>query len=521
MNRGVFSLFHWTLKRDVQLLRTHLVRGTFAGLMLLVLFVAWLQTLSVGAAGLNLFRAICWMNIVVSTLAAISYFSTCVTDESEAGNLGLLKLAGMGGFSILLGKSTSRLISALMLLVVQFPFTLLAITLGGTTLIQIVSAYVAIGAHLILVANLALFFSVYCRTSGRAAFWTAAVLVLFYASWAILGFVAGTRMGGPIAGPLNWRSVNAWIDQWLLFEKQVSVFSRIEASLASTFEGPVLTSHFWYCVIAAVVLFVLACLGFEWSTHRQANPPRAMTRKRRSIFRFLGVPRAWTRAIAWKEFHYLTGGRVMWGLRAILFLLVFVVVYTYSKSSSGVDWTMACPALTYCFLVILGIEIIVYASRILFDESRWGTFPLLLILPMSSRQLVTQKVMGTLLALIPGFVWLGVAAWNYPGPITDVLSDQVYIHFAVNFLLLVHFTVLLSVFVKWAALPCAVCLVFAFNSCCPVMSIGLVLGDLLGGPGSVAIAAITVATYWILLLLPLQVEIVSRVEDAANHDYGS
>ena len=55
MNRGAFSLFNWTLRRDVELLRTHLVRVAFAGLMLLVLWFASLQTLTVGAAGLNLF----------------------------------------------------------------------------------------------------------------------------------------------------------------------------------------------------------------------------------------------------------------------------------------------------------------------------------------------------------------------------------------------------------------------------------------------------------------------------------
>ena len=59
MNRGAFALFQWTLRRDVQLLRTHLVRGAFAGIMLLVLVLAWARTLSVGAAGLNLFQAIC------------------------------------------------------------------------------------------------------------------------------------------------------------------------------------------------------------------------------------------------------------------------------------------------------------------------------------------------------------------------------------------------------------------------------------------------------------------------------
>ena len=74
---------------------------------------------------------------------------------------------------------------------------------------------------------------------------------------------------------------------------------------------------------------------------------------------------------------------------------------------------------------------------------------------------------------------------------------------------------------RWTALPAAVCIVLAFNTCCPVMSIGLILNDLMGDTGGLLLAVITFATYWILLLLPLQIEIVSRVDDAANHEYGS
>jgi hypothetical protein len=518
MNRGAFSLFNWTLRRDVELLRTHLVRVAFAGLMLLVLWFASLQTLTVGAAGLNLFDWICWMNILVSTLAGMSYFSTCVTEESEGGNLGLLKLAGMGSFSILLGKSTSRLVGAMMLLVVQFPFTLLAITLGGVTLIQIVSAYTAIGAHLILVANMALFFSVFSQSSGRAAVWTAAALTLFFVSPALLGFARTAFPPGQLYGMLDTAKIKSAIDSWQEMQRDLSVFDRVSAALSVGFAGPVITMQVWYSLMVSAVLFTLACLGFERSTRKQGTPQRAtLSRGRRSFRRILGVSRTWENSLAWKEFYFLTGGRVMWILRAALFAGLWCVVNFYGAG----DRALIGSTFVSGILIVLGIEMLIFSSRILFDESRWGTFPLLLILPISARNLVWQKTWGCLLAGLPGFAWLVVAAVMYPDEIQMVLRQSRFHIVAVDFLLIMHFTALLSLFMRWTALPAAVCIVLAFNTCCPVMSIGLILNDLMGDTGGLLLAVITFATYWILLLLPLQIEIVSRVDDAANHEYGS
>ncbi len=511
LNRGVFTLFNWTLRRDVRLLRTHVLRGIFAGLMLLVIFFAWASTLTVGAAGLNLFRAICWLNVIVSTLAAISYFATTVTEESESGNIGLLKLAGMGSFSILLAKSTSRLIGALMFLVVQFPFTLLAITLGGVTLLQIVTCYVALGAHLILVANLALFFSVYCQSSGRAAVWTAVVLAAFFLSVLVASFVE------PVLTPGNPGWASAWADT----HSDLSVVDRIDAALRPAFAGPVVSKQVTGSVVSAVVLYLLACVGFERSTLRQGVPQRAaLARGRRSLGRTFGVSRVWKSAIAWKEFNFLTGGRVMWVARVVVFSAISALVLFYAEPGMSDDRAMVSQILAVGALGFTAIELVVFSSRIVFDEMRWQTLPLLLILPIRPQQVVTQKVLGCLLALLPGVCWLFFALWLHPTSLVGSTAAGSVAYGLVNFALLLHLTVLLSIFVKWAALPLAVCAVFLFNLCCPVMSIGLVISDALGGADGVLLLGISLVTYWILLLLPLQVEIVSRVEESGGGDFG-
>ena len=506
LNRGLFALFSWTLKRDTQLGRTHIVRGGIAGVMLLVLVFGTLQSLSVvGAAGLNLFESICWINIVVSTLAAISYFSTTVTEESEAGNLGLLKLAGLGAFSILLAKSTSRLVSALMLLIVQFPFTLLAITLGGITLTQIIASYVAIGAHLILVANLALFCSVFCQSSGRAAVCTGLVVAAFFASAPFLSYAL------PAAPPQS----PGWLETWAETYEELSVINRIDDALAPAFAGSFITAQVLFSVGAAGLLYAGACLGFEWGTQRQGVPQRAaLARGRRRLSRVFGVSRVWKMAIAWKEFNFLAGGRVMWVARVAAFSVFSAVVWYYVQPIGNDDWRMVSQFLAAAAAGFAAIELVVYSSRIVFDEVRWRTLSLLLILPVSVRQIMTQKVIGCLLAILPALFWLVLAIGLDPASVLATVQAGVLLHVLVNSALLLHFTVLLSLYVKWAALPIATCVVLVFNMCCPVMSIGLVVNDVLGDRSGLLLLVISLLTYWILLLLPLEVEIVSRIADA-------
>ena len=64
------------------------------------------------------------------SVAGVSYFVSAVSEEKDAGTLALLQLAGAPPLGIVLSKSTSRMISSLMLLTIQLPFTFLAVTLG-------------------------------------------------------------------------------------------------------------------------------------------------------------------------------------------------------------------------------------------------------------------------------------------------------------------------------------------------------------------------------------------------------
>ena len=168
MSHGLLTLFNRSIRLDARGVKGHAYRIAFALFIYFGLLNAYLTSLAFGAPGLRFFSSICYLNLFFIFLAGCSFFATAVTEEKEEGTLGLLKMAGMSRGAILLGKSTSRLLSSMLLLVIQFPFLLLAITLGGVLYGQVAAAAVTLMSFLAFTANVALLFSVICKRSGSA-----------------------------------------------------------------------------------------------------------------------------------------------------------------------------------------------------------------------------------------------------------------------------------------------------------------------------------------------------------------
>src|SRR5688572_33088209 len=116
---------------------TFVLRSLLVVFMLLALWtiVEWRRLL--GAPGLFLLHWLVYGNFFFIALFGISSCSAAITEEKEHQTLGLLKLAGFHGASILTGKSVAWLVAMVLLLLVQLPFALLAITLGRVTAHQV------------------------------------------------------------------------------------------------------------------------------------------------------------------------------------------------------------------------------------------------------------------------------------------------------------------------------------------------------------------------------------------------
>lgn len=458
------ALLHRALRTDVRLLRTHLFRGGLVGVICVLLLDAQQNSWS-GAPGLEFFSALQYWNFWFITFAGATFFATPITEEKEELTLGLLRIAGIGPLALLTGKWLPRLIGALLLLSVQFPFTLLAITLGGVLLDQALAAYCALAAHLMVVSAIGLLASVVAARSATActlgglgivAFFTAPAIALWMTELAIdLGFV-----------PAVWETA---IDERIRYFERASALVRLGEILTTGFNEPAMGWQVLNNIVAAVVLFLAAWLLFNPCTR---NETAALDGGPRWVARLLrlgrtGSRRAWDSALAWKDFYYVAGGP-----RIVLLKLPFYGVLLIACSLisySGYWWsyftirefgefTMGCS------LFVLLLEAALIAARVFRIEQKAHTWPGLMTLPRSLPEVAYPKLLGSALGMLPACAFFLFGALLAPETVFDFIGEAVFddegffilLYLFTQLVLFLHLTSLLSVSWSWAAWPVAI-----------------------------------------------------------------
>ena len=308
--------------------RSWLICLTRAGLLLIILFVLLpIQSMAnagwYGAPGLRFLEPMVWINLVCITLAGLSYFASAITEEKEEMTLGLLRMTDLNPVAILLGKSTSRLVGALLLLLVQVPFVLLAVTLGGVGMVQIAAAYSTLLAYMFFICNLALLLSVVFRNTATAGGVGLFILILFFFG---CYWVAAIESGLTASGYINpakgvWPTVTSAIGFW----RQATPSERIASIFQTGFTGPVAGFQVVSNLVAGVLLFLLAWLVFDWCTREEkdAAPARRWLIGRKNRRSRIPPHLVGPGAITWKDFTFIGGGKIGLLLKfALLGLLV-------------------------------------------------------------------------------------------------------------------------------------------------------------------------------------------------------
>ena len=409
-----------------------------------------------------------YLNFFCITVAGLSFFSSAITEEKEDMTLGLLKMAGVSSLALLIGKSTPRLIAALVLLTAQLPFTMLAVTLGGVSIPQVLSAYTCLFAYLIFVANLSLFFSVVSPRSRSASFWTGLSLAFYF--FAPFIFMI-TKMGMQANG--WWRLPN-WLDQplsnsltWL---GSTSAYTRISAILGTGFTEPVFSRQVVTNSLFGLGFLLLGWALFEVCTRNEkpAAEARGLLFKRIGGGGAIGSGRAWGAALTWKDFHFVGGGKILFLLKILIYAgIMMAMVYTTRRWNQGMkleEFGQLCMSIGTFALVI---ETAIQASRVFYTETKWKTLSSIVLLPKSIGEIAYAKIAGAMIMLIPaaGLLLLGIvcAPESFGEFLEDVLAEPGFWYFVSQVVLAIHLTALFSLYLKWGALPITVACVWGGN----------------------------------------------------------
>jgi len=474
MYYGLLALLTRALRVDARQLRNHLFRLAFVGFIYVFLLMSTLQSAFFGAPGLLFFSHIAWLNAFFITCAGIGFFSSAITEEKEEETIGLLQMAGLNHLGILLGKSTSRLIQVMLLLVVQFPFMLLSVTLGGVTTQQIVAAYVDLLAFTVLLANTALVCSVVFQRGGTAA----AMTTLLTAGYVIAPWVAELELTD--LHSMAWTKTIWW--KWLIltsleWTQDSCVFRQLAAVMTTGFNEPVLTRQVISNIVAGVFCFGLAWLLFGPCVNNAVpgGATRGLLLKSTSRVKFLSPGRCWPNPFVWKDFQFIGGGYSLLLGKFLAYVGLFAAIVGVSMFP-GNWWGLMFSDVAGVYVGgmsgILILEACVSASRIFHDEIRLHTMPSLLMLPRSIPYIGYSKAIGCVLGLAPATVCLTCGSLLLPTvsqtTILQILIDPRLWAMVMTFLIFLHLIALLSLFVKWGALPAAIFLMGPVSLCCPV-----------------------------------------------------
>ena len=508
MPAPALALMTRSLREDVRLFRPHFLRFLFVVFIFAAMTVAHVTSTAFGAPGLQFFRSISLLNFAFITLAAVSYFATAVTEEKEEQTLGLLKMAGIGSFGLLLGKAVPRMLATAVVLGAQVPFTLLAVTLGGVTLDQVVATYLALLAYMTFCASLGLLCSVYCRTSGGASMLTALVLLLLFALPPVIELAVAS---GVLAGAGTLAAMIDGTEPMRETLIEASPWVRLQNILATSFAGDVwafqAASHF----AVAGLLFAISCIVFEPLTRDGDARWRVALRSRignRIPVRNRPSKRAGGSGFAWKEFHFGAGGLKGLTLRQLVYAALAVAAGAFALQFGGaLPGTLgatlgdAGALIALAALVGAAIESAAHAARILRDEVRQGTLPTIILTPHAPGEIIRAKLRGGAAILAPAALVLAIAACISPQGV-GILAERYLMTRAgwlmfVQLLLLLDLTAYLSLVVRWGALPLAIGLVYVV-----VPGIGyLLLTPIAASTGTYGSALVV----WELVCFPLDV----------------
>jgi hypothetical protein len=115
----------------------------------------------------------------------------------------------------------------------------------------------------------------------------------------------------------------------------------------------------------------------------------------------------------------------------------------------------------------LVVELAIQGSRVFQTELTWKTLSSVMLLPKGVAEIAYSKLFGTAISLIPALIVLFVGAVCAPHVLGDILEEMVdepgAWYFVSQVILFIHLATILSLYVKWGAVPLAFAAIYGGN----------------------------------------------------------
>lgn len=325
------------------------------GIALFLLVIAARQQVRRGAPGLHLLSGLVLVNIAALWLLAAGTFTRLFAEERHRGHLPFLRASNVGPWSLIIGNGASTVQQCLILILMQTPFIVLCLPLGGVTLETIWASLSILIAAAIVLSAWALFCSAISRSPGLAT----------------VVFVATTFVSLLVARTVLFNSSTMHLEVLDLLRKggaQHMLYVPIAILLA-----------------APMILMSHPLLGEDFEQESDKETPRKMAG---GIASRLVPARAHHRwPVTWKDLRFTIAPSV-----AFFVVLLPILVALISRHATTVGLAASLGAYV---ILLIGLP------RSIQRELRFGTLSSLAILPEGMRRIWAQKLFALGIALFP------------------------------------------------------------------------------------------------------------------------
>ena len=339
-----------------------------------------------GANGLQFLTTLAHTNFFFITLAGVLGFSSAITEEKEEDCLGLLIMTGISPLNFLVSKMLARYTRGLFLLLSQVPFIIMAVTLGGVSLNQIVATYSVLLSFMFALCGLGLLMSLLFNTTRRAS----TITFLILAVYLILVLV--------LLGEQVIDSADA---------KYFLPFIAMQRIFSTGFTEWYIPEQFFGSLIVGVVFFFIAVKLFEKFVLGKSSEGKT---KSKNNFSFFKRGRPWSNAIFWKEFTFNLAGRKGWVVQALIYIAISCAILYYADSYDRGEILLY--FLAFSSMIFSTLILAVSASTMFSSEFKEGTHTSLFTLPCELSSIFWSKLLGGFLYALPS-VLLSVSLFLY------------------------------------------------------------------------------------------------------------
>jgi ABC-type transport system involved in multi-copper enzyme maturation permease subunit len=342
-------------------------------------------------AGQMEFVILKWMAFIYAATCGIFLTADALSEEKREGTLGLLFLTDLRGYDVVLGKLFSQSLRAFYALLAAFPIIGLSLLSGGVTGGEFWRSILVICDTLFFSLALGMFVSAISRDSTKAMTGSLALVIIFFLGPPSIDSIVAGMHGTPFAPHLSPASP-AWL------------FASVNAYRMPQYWSPL--------AIQFGLAWVLLIFAGFWTPRSWQEKSVARAGKRP------GLSRRWRyggpRARAALRLRWLKKNPVVWLAlrdrwlpRMLIFLSLVVLAFQVpnlineiladlggSPSMAYRPFATIASSLQWLLDFGLTLWVAIQASRLFVDAGRNGALELLLVTPVTPRQIVYGQWAG-------------------------------------------------------------------------------------------------------------------------------